>query len=629
MQELGKTVGRTSQKNARKVTLVFLAFLLLSSGFALASSVPQSITQVRPITSFVKSFRSGTLYSGNLAKTVLRTTQGLPETIHALTSVSRSALGSIPTDIASNINAVDTIPEITFENTQLTSPLALLPTLEFTAPTTDFFLERKINRDVVMLGTEARTLTVSGAGLTLVKSFVPSSYVPKLFTSKIFDTNNLAALGSSLIGKAPRLASFDVLPVKKMLVAQTEDHHGMVLGASTTADAIALASTKVTLPFFDRISLSLYCALSAKDTPLDVLRCNYDAQAQGVVKSLTTLLTSSENQTTTPSAVTSTTSLTPSTPSFAGSAPVYITRYITQYIEGIAGRDGQNGKDGKDATVSAMMNNVSIPSGFGGYVVPSYASPSTAIGVSTIGYLKDTTIDSPTLNNGTALNLSLTTPTLRSAVFNGLTLFNDSVQFTGNVAVNNFNATSSILSNATVTNSTTTNAYITNLNVGSSTVTDLVATNATTTNLYATTGNFLTASTTNFYAANLSVGTTSANSISLTGNLSVAGTSTLATKTVTGFGFENATSTSLFSTLLSATIGFFTDLTTTNATTTNLVATNATTTNGVVTNLYSTNAVLQNATTTFFAAVNASTTNATTSYAYISNLVAGSSTLTD
>ncbi len=644
MQEIGKTIrSKGHHQNALKVIILLFAAFLASSSFSLAQSLPgrtkSNFFALRPLSATVKIIRSEIIRPRLFASFIISFSHSLPQKLAAARSVSRDALESVPTDIASTITAVDRIPEITLKDTQIVSPLALFS--EFEVPSITLVLPKRNNTDVVLTSAAVREIEISGAGLTLAGGVLPSRYVPRIFSQGQFSLANKSALGASLFSKIPRLAQFELLPVKQMLLAKNsnmEESAGMVLGASTTADALALADKKPTIPFLDRISLSLYCALSSKTSDADKLRCNYDAHVLGLVNQDAGL---SSNAGTSPTSVTATSSIPKvATPAFTGQGtPTYITRYITQYIQGVPGKDGQNGRDGKDSSLSATVNNVSVPSGFGSYVIPSYTSPSTPIGISTIGYLNGTTIENSIFTGGTATNLSLVTPTLRNAVFNGLSLFNDSVLFTGNVAINNLSATSSLFGN-----STTTNAFIQNLTIGSSTAGDAFFVNATTTNLFATssifvntytdsltvgsstsaTGNLtlnggltvngtstlatttitsgtidnlstINSTTTNAYIDNLSVGTTSANSMVLTGTLGVIGTSTLATTTVTDFVASRATSTSFFSTLLTAVTGFFTDLVAVNATTTNFFAADSILTNATTTNLFTQNLAVGNA----------------------------------
>jgi fibronectin-binding autotransporter adhesin len=663
MQDISETLGNNAPRNVRILALAaFSLFCLLTNSLSAEAQSAPSAGASRPFAGFVRAMAAHEFAPEHVASLLTALAHTLPLHMVEMGSLTKDAVESVPTDLSSGITIADTLPEISLVDTHVASPFALIP--EVTMPSFSFALGAPTEDDLSLSGTKARTIGVAGAGITLIGSIVPSEYVPHMFTQAIASIANLSAFGSSLSGTIPRLAQFALLPMKntQFLLANNDDvpAKGLVLGASTTADALALANKKATLPFLDRLSLSLYCALSAKATVADRLRCDYDAQASGSVASLaqgalTPTFGGNAIATTAPAVSSPTnTSVAASQPQIV-SVPTYITRYVTQYIEGLPGAAGKDGKDGRDGVAS--INNVSIPSGFGSYAIPSIVSPSTSIGISTIGYLKDTTIDSPTINAGTANNFLLTSPTLKDAVFNGLSLFNGPVVLGGTTLANNFTATTSTLLNTTLTNSTTTNAYVANLFVdaatstdsyvtrliaasstltdavltnstttnayianlvaASSTLVDVIATNATSTNLFATNAAFTNSTTTNAFIQNLTIGSQSAGNalfvnatttnlfatssvfintytdsltvgsstsasgnLTLNGGLTVNGTSSLATTTFADFTGANGTTTSFFSTLLSAVTGLFTNLTATNAT-----LTNSTTTNAYVSNL--------------------------------------------
>jgi hypothetical protein len=663
MLKMSTSQAKPVLKNvAKNLILIALSFLAFGTP-TLFASVALSADHPHPGRRFMGTFPIRKLSVFQISHRVVSLAHSLPRAAEDFKSLSKNAVESIPTDLATGITPLDTVP-------QLTLSLPAVPSLDLHAPS--FALHKNAATDVIVSGTKQREVGVVGVGLSLIGGIRPSAYIPHLLTGTSF--------ASSLHGTyAPHLASISVPRVVRLaLVPQTSESKGMVLGVSTTQEALALANKKTTLPFIDRLSLSLYCAFAS----VDKTRCDYDAIASGTLTKNT--LASAPVATTTPAVVqtgTSTLDLLNQAAAKVVQTPVYITKYVTEYVP-VAGPAGKDGKDGKDGSLATTFNNIQAPAGFGSFIIPSYTSPSTAIGISTIAYLRDTTIESPSISNGSAVNLSLVTPTLRNATFNGLSLFNDNVVFSGTSAIANLFATSTVLLDSTttnayiaslftdaatstnsyvsnliaasstltdamLTNSTTTNAYIANLVAASSTLADIVATNATSTNLFATNAAFTNSTTTNAFIQNLTIGnqnsgnalfvnatttnlfatssvfintytdtltigssTSSSGSLSLNGALTVQGTSTLATTTVTDFVASHATSTSLFSTLLSAVTGLFTDLTATNASSTNFFTTNSATVNATTTNGYISN----------LAADNSTTTNA-----YIANLSVGTS----
>ena len=443
-------------------------------------------------------------------------------------------------------------------------------------------------------------------------------------------------------------------------------NRGMVLGISVSAETSDSGFRKSTVPFVDRLSLSLYCSLASLSPSFDRSRCDYGAIAEGrvgtqpAVDSEQLTVNSNVNPTSLPTGNWSlATEEVGAAKTFDKTqpSPIYITKYITEYvgIPGPAGSDGRDGKDGTNGTNGLAVSNTQIQPSYSGFIYPT--TPTTPIGISTIGYLKDTTIDTPTINSGSATNFSLSAPTLTNAVFNGFSLFNDTVNFTGSVAINNLTATSSNFLDTTVTNSTTTNAFVTNLFTtaatstdsyitrlvaASSTLTDAMLTNSTTTNAYVaslvaasstltdilgtnaviTNATFANSTTTRAYVESLTIGTSTAGALTLNGDLTVNGTSTLATTTATSLVATNATTTSLFSSLLEAVTSIITDLTATNATTTNLF-----TTNSVLTNSTTTNAFIQTLRIGNQEASDAVFTNATTTNLFTQNLSVGNASI--
>ncbi len=446
----------------------------------------------------------------------------------------------------------------------------------------------EVPREVFAVGGNLGVLPYKG---NTVSNLISSAFSPKTFSLEGF-ANNVSVLAGSL----PRVAMIDDLPVASAvrLAVATNKKEGMVLGVFTDANEFSPSQQKNNLPFLDQLSLSIYCSLASVSTTLHNTRCNYDLLVSGLAAPIngntTVEVASSPEVKTEVAKVTA-----PLTPTFTPSkTPTYITQYVTKYIAvpGPKGEDGRNGEDGKDGASGSLTG---VPSGFGSYAIPSIVSPSTAIGISAIGYLRDTTIEYATLNYGSSTNMYLANASLSNATFNGSNLFNGYATFTGNVVINDLVATSSNFLNAT-----TTNGYVYNLSVATSTtvsaaITNLNATNATTTNSYvsnfsAASSTLVDASITNSTTTNAYINNLNASTTNVSGTLAVVGTSTLATTTVTDFVSINATSTTFFATLLNAVTGFFTNLTATNATTTNgyvtnLRADNATTTNSYIENL--------------------------------------------
>ncbi len=632
MQEISNIPGgKVSWNFLKYIAIGVFSFCTLSSSVAFAAA---QFSETLPVSHRdridLPALQLFTL--GGFNANVKSIVHDLPRAVARVRESTRPALGSIPTDLSSGITISDTLPELAFVFPEI-------PSLDISISKSFTFVVHVPNtQNVNVPGAESREIGVAGLGISLIGEFVPSRFIPRVLTGDAFLANTATAYIPKIAAmKMPRIAQAGLLPALHLSSAQ-ENRAGMVLGASIAN--VPQIGRKTSLPFLDRLSLTLYCALEYSSGKVDQRRCDYDALAGGNAGPLPAPEKEIATEVSVPTVPTATTtasldSLALALASKIAQAPVYITKYVTEYIDvpGPAGRDGRDGKDGSSGIMA--INNVQAPVGFGSYIIPSNTSPSTSLGISTISYLKDTTIEMPTITGGTALNLSLATPTLRNATFNGFTLFNDSALFGGYVTVNNLTATSSTFLNATTTNayttnSTTTNAYVqsfvadtaqvdgTLAVVGTSTfatttATDFTASRATTTSLYsilfgAMTG-FITnltvtdatttnATTTNAYIANLSVGTSTANSMVLTGTLAVVGTSTLATTTATDFTASRATSTSFFSTLLTAVNGFITNLTATNATSTNLFAANSVLTNSTSTNLFTQNLAVGNASTT-------------------------------
>ncbi len=641
---------------ANHIALFVFSGLIFASSTAFAFAALSYSAPRQPFASFkfAHTFSLSELSPQAVASKVFALSYTLPSVAQNVASLSRPLVASIPTDLGSGVTLADTLPVLALSLPVIPAgiPQAIaheiatisLPQISLNIPA---LAVRPIDEHAVVLsGTEDRSIGVAGTGLTLVGGITPEDVVPHVLTSTTF---TLSALSSKFATFTPPHASLALLPVTSK--------QGMVLGVSTTNTA--LAQTKKTLPLIDKLSLALYCSFTKNN--VDRTRCNYDAIADGSIP----VSTASSVAATTPAAIPATPSNLFTSNDQGVASPTFITKYITQYV-GVPGTPGRDGKDGVNG-VTSTVNGILPPAGLGSYIIPSYSSPSTAIGISTIGYLKDTTIENPTITQGTAVNLSLTTPilnspTLKDAVFTGLSLFTSPASFTSTVAINSLTATSSVITNASttnayianlfvdaatstnsyvsqlvaasstlsdavITNSTTTNAYIANLVAASSTLTDLIATNAaftnsTTTNAFISSlalvnGSTTNSTTTNSYITNLFThNATTTNAIitnSTTTNAYITSLAAAST-TIDDLVTTRATSTALFANLLSAIDTFITNLTATNLTATNATVANATTTNSTTTNAY---------------VANLSTDNATTTNAYVTNLTASSTTIGD
>ena len=423
---------------------------------------------------------------------------------------------------ATALAAVTCVLTVTYGATRFESgAIALKQTIpynELSSPAfTSYANILPIREAVELIGIENRT-----APTTPTFTFIADSPRFKksisVFSPRTFSLSKLGTATNSFVKNGPRLSVLSSVPLTNYTnylfggdVARAENQ------ASST---FSLASN---FSLLDRFSLALFCGVTSFSGEVKQERCNYSKLASLTETSTEIVTIPSDSVVVDGGAEDQQGSAEDSTPPLSSpSSPIYLTRYITQYIgvPGPAGRDGVDGKDGVNGITS------SAPQGYGSYLIPSYSSPATSIGVSTISYLRQTTIELPVITGGTATTLSLITPTVQGGVFTGSSLFNDSASFTGSVTINNLTATSS-----TVTNATTTNLFST-----TGTFTNLFATNATTTNAYI---DFLT------------VGSSTAGSLTLSGTLNVAGTSTLATTTATAFTTTYATTTNLFTQNLS------------------------------------------------------------------------------
>ncbi len=434
---------------------------------------------------------------------------------------------------ATALAAVTCVLTVTYGATRFESgAIALKQTIpynELSSPAFTSYANILPIREVVeLIGIENRT-----APATPTFTFIADSPRFKksisIFSPRTFSLSKLGTATNSFVKNGPRLSVLSSVPLTNYTnylfggdVARAENQ------ASST---FSLASN---FSLLDRFSLALFCGVTSFSGEVKQERCNYSKLASLTETSTEVAPIPGDSVVVDGGAEDQQGSAEDATPSLPPSSPIYLTRYITQYIgvPGPAGKDGADGKDGVNGITS------SAPEGYGSYLIPSYSSPATSIGVSTISYLRQTTIELPVITGGTATTLSLITPTVQGGVFSGHSLFNDSASFTGSVTINNLTATSSTVTNLTATNATTTNAYIDFLTVGSSTAGSLTLSGtlnvAGTTTLATTTASSFTttyATTTNLFTQNLSVGNASTTgNQSIDGQFNVSGTSTLGAK---------------------------------------------------------------------------------------------------
>ncbi|MBM2814905.1 MAG: hypothetical protein HW421_1667 [Ignavibacteria bacterium] len=277
-----------------------------------------------------------------------------------------------------------------------------------------------------------------------------------------------------------------------------------------------------------------------------------------------------------------------------------------------------------------------------------------------------TTLSAPTLTssngtitNTTATNLTATSGTVTTLSAPTLTSSNGTIT---NTTATNLTATSGTVttlsaptltsSNGTITNTTATNVTTTNLTGTSGTVTTLSAPTLTSSN-----GTVTNATTTNLTATSGTIGTLSATTGTVTGDLYVIGNIvgnivfanlTASSGTITNFNSTSSTITTAGITNLTATSGTVTTLsaptltssngTITNTTATNLIATSGTVTtlsaptltssNGTITNTTATNLTATSGTVTTLSAPTLTSSNGTITNTTATNLTATSGTVT-
>ena len=409
--------------------------------------------------------------------------------------------------------------------------------------------------DLELSHTQARKVTVVGLPLSQIGESLFIKHVPNVLTKEKFSHATIQDYTKSFALNIPRISQISLLPIS---------YSSFALGG-LSAKAQSLSSSKRNLPFVDQLSLSIYCSLASLSTTVDKSRCNYNTLLTQTTATDTTVVATDNTEVSTTTltiGVPESSTTQAKTPTFASvsSSPVYINNYITKYIEGPAGPVGPSGRDGVNGKDAISYSNYVVP--------PSYSpTPQSLIGVSTIGYLRGTTIEYANFSYGSSTNMYLANANIASSVFNGFNTFNDTALFTGNVTINSLTATTSTLLNTTLTNSTTTNAVTTNATTTNSYITNLANDNAVTTN-----------------------------------------------STTTNAVVTNSTTTNAFISSLNAVLINLTNLLTTNATTTNLFATSS---NLINTNV--TNASTTNSTTTNSVIINANVTNSTSTVSYTSS----------
>ncbi|MEI6811045.1 MAG: hypothetical protein WCK60_03305, partial [Candidatus Nomurabacteria bacterium] len=490
---------------------------------------------------------------------------------------------------------------------------------------------KKYDNRISLFGNTGRNIYLIGDHLSLFsyKGKNLSSLVIHAFSEKGFSVfgdsySQFADKESGIASKIPRIAEAKLLPIYAVSNNKVNDNEGIVLGAFTSnldAKTLTKSSNKNNLPALDQLSLSLYCGFSSLSTTVDGSRCNYNSLASGLVSSKLAVSTPEITNKVSDVKVPSTDDIFPPlTPKFTGSnGPTYINQYITKYVgvpgpkgsDGKSGANGTDGKNGRDGISPTLIGNFIVP--------PSNSYSQNLIPVSTIGYLKDTTIEYAIIKYGTATNLNIGNSTIADAVFNGSNTFNGTTTFAGSFNINDINS-----GNSNFINSTTTNAYISNLHVGTSTTSGLAT-----------------------FENNVNVaGLINAGSLTVTGTttlrgaLVVDGTLALSTTTITNANISelivgNSTTTNGFFANLVAALANINNLNVNNSSTTNAYIENLTVgTSTIVTlnnltgttssfiNSSSTNLITTNGVITNLEVTNSSTTNATTTNGFFSNLVA-------
>ncbi|MBP9867169.1 MAG: hypothetical protein KBC41_03790, partial [Candidatus Pacebacteria bacterium] len=453
------------------------------------------------------------------------------------------------------------------------------------------------SKEISFSGTSPREITLVGSSLgssfikkTLIKNYGFSK--TDFFTVKTFE-NNFKIKKYVL----PRLTEVTLLPIKQF--NSFTFNTSKVYALNNESDVISLSQKRKNIDLLDQVSLAFYCKVSSLSSSVKSERCNYNNILSGVVlknkeNSIATSSISLEKPVTKDSFVTNI---------FSTTTTVYITKYIP--VPGPKGESGKNGKDGKDgvsiSTTSSSYSNQSV-------FIPFYSSVGN-----TVSNLSNTTINSVTITGGTGNNLLLSSSTLTDTVFNGSSIFN------GNVIVNNIlTANTIVATSALFIDATTTNLTILGNLRDSNNLTgnpgQVLASNGTSTYWTYATGTIIGGSATSStiywnggsWVENLNFFADSQGNLSSNGTLSILGTSTLATTTISNLStpnanitdltagnaliteliaasstinkliassatFTDATSTNFFSNLLTAVTGFFTNLVATNATTSNLV----------------------------------------------------------
>ncbi|MDB5260197.1 MAG: hypothetical protein JWN37_428 [Candidatus Nomurabacteria bacterium] len=664
------------KKCGAKVWVIFFTFILISS-FSANSSVHAAESKilnfpVYPLQSVIRfiSFKTFSLYS------VSSHAYALAHNLPQFAPTKLSAIPSIKTDELSPLlnignsasqNTVilsDAVNELGCELVKFIRINLCAGESNFVTPklamnkvdNNDLVIDSAIPRQIAIVGEELHSPlieSIKNFALNLNTATVPKQQPYEEIQNDIPD----------LKFNFPRLAEFSLLPFKQYSSFATGDN-------KASAQGISVPVKKSTLPFLDRLSLSVFCKIKSLSGVVDENRCSYDSLAGNFLINNLANLNDGNTQPSTlnSSGATSTSTGSSNTPqdTFTNSGniskPVYITQYLTKYITlaGSPGPKGPSGVDGKDGLDGMSgQNGANSQGGFGGFINPSssYVAPTpyvaqSLVGISTIGYLRDTTIEYAKFNYGTANNLSLISPTVDNGVFNGTNIFNGGVRFNDNVDINILTATSSNFLNSSTTNSFANNFSAVNSILGDAIITNANVTNSTTTNQSTTNLNLTNGTTSNQFINNLAViNSTTTNASTTNSYISnlLNDNSTTTNLVVTNASTTNATTTNSFISKLWSTLANITDLIIGNATTTNLFAANATSTNffstlARITGLTVDNSVTTNATTTNgyisnltndngnignLVVTNASTTNGTTTNSYIANLANTNAVITN
>src|SRR6185369_16752482 len=111
MQETSTTPGSNILK---KIVLSALVVFAFCSGFSFAlaqvSRETNSLDEIYPVGSFSKLLHEGLFSPKTISRNVIGFAHGLPSKMVEAGSMTRQAVQSVPTDLASNISPTQTLP---------------------------------------------------------------------------------------------------------------------------------------------------------------------------------------------------------------------------------------------------------------------------------------------------------------------------------------------------------------------------------------------------------------------------------------------------------------------------------------------------------------------------------------